>query len=474
MYYRMKKVISCLFALVLVLHMQAQPVAARLSDAFSAFENDPQLKSGIVSIYVVDGESGKVVFEKNAGIGLAPASTQKVITAAAAYEMLGKNFRYETRFGYYGSLKDSIPTGGFYIRPSGDPTLGSWRWPSTSENIVMKRLLAAFQQAGMKTFSSGILDERGWESEAIPGGWIWDDIGNYYGAGAASLNWRENQYDLILKSGPTLQDAVIVLETKPKLYGIYFASHVTAAPKGTGDNAYIYLPVGGNMGEVRGTIPVNEERFTISGAMPSPRHQFFSTLSDSLTRNGISAKWRIAYADKISKVAIPSSLKIVHTEYSPSLDNMVYWFLKKSINLYGEEFVKTIAVQKGKTASSENGAEGVRDFWKEKNIGIDATELNLKDGSGLSPQNRVTTHAQVAVLQYAKKQSWFSGYLAGFPDYNGMKLKSGTIGGTKGFCGYHTGKDGKQYIVSFLVNNYNGSSSAIVKKMYRVLDVLKW
>jgi D-alanyl-D-alanine carboxypeptidase/D-alanyl-D-alanine-endopeptidase (penicillin-binding protein 4) len=54
-----------------------------------------------------------------------------------------------------------------------------------------------------------------------------------------------------------------------------------------------------------------------------------------------------------------------------------------------------------------------------------------------------------------------------------MKLKSGTIGGAKGFCGYHASKSGKQYIVSFIVNNYNGSASALVQKMYKVLNVLK-
>ncbi|RYG41555.1 MAG: D-alanyl-D-alanine carboxypeptidase/D-alanyl-D-alanine-endopeptidase, partial [Chitinophagaceae bacterium] len=55
----------------------------------------------------------------------------------------------------------------------------------------------------------------------------------------------------------------------------------------------------------------------------------------------------------------------------------------------------------------------------------------------------------------------------------GMKLKSGTISRVKSFSGYHTSKDGKQYIVCFIVNNFNGSSSSLVQKMYKVLDVLK-
>jgi len=97
----------------------------------------------------------------------------------------------------------------------------------------------------------------------------------------------------------------------------------------------------------------------------------------------------------------------------------------------------------------------------------------MSDGSGLSPQDRVTTHAQVMILKYAKQQPWFNYYFDAFPEYNGMKMKSGTIKDVKGFCGYHTAKNGKEYIFSFLVNNYNGSSSDLVNKMYRVLNILK-
>jgi D-alanyl-D-alanine carboxypeptidase/D-alanyl-D-alanine-endopeptidase (penicillin-binding protein 4) len=52
-------------------------------------------------------------------------------------------------------------------------------------------------------------------------------------------------------------------------------------------------------------------------------------------------------------------------------------------------------------------------------------------------------------------------------------MKSGTISDVKGFCGYQKAKDGKEYIFSFLVNNYNGMSLSLVNKMYKVLDILK-
>ncbi|HTF27518.1 MAG TPA: D-alanyl-D-alanine carboxypeptidase, partial [Flavitalea sp.] len=147
------------------------------------------------------------------------------------------------------------------------------------------------------------------------------------------------------------------------------------------------------------------------------------------------------------------------------------WFLRKSINLYGESFVKTLAMQKAQKYNLENGLELVKDFWVSK--GIKTSGLQLMDGSGLSPQNRVTTKALVQVLQYSSTRDWYPAFYNALPEYNGMKMKSGSIGGSRAFAGYHTARDGKKYVFAFIINNYTGSSGDVVKKMYRVLDVLK-
>ncbi len=452
----------------------AQSVRKQLIKAYGQFEQDSQLRSAMASLYVIDAKTGKVIFEKNSRVGLATASTMKIITSASAYEMLGQDFRYATRFGYYGTIEDSALRGSLYIRPSGDPTFGSWRWKNTNEDSLLQRITLAVKSLGIKKYNAVVVDATGWESESIPGGWMWEDIGNYYGAGADILNWRENQYDMFLQSGSNIGDAVTIKGTKPVLYGYDFASRATSAAAGTGDNAYIYFSTSGSQGVVRGTIPVNQENFVISGAMPSGRNQFVATLADSLAGLGIHRLLMNITVDSTQGNRIdPATINTFHTEWSPPMDSMVYWFLKRSINLYGEALTKTIAARSNKAATTFNGARIIRDYWKNKNIGIEATELNIQDGSGLSPLNHVTTHAQAMILQYAKKQRWFQSYFFAFPEYNGMKMKSGTINGVKGFCGYHTSRTGVQYIFSFLVNNYNGPASKLVDKMYKVLDVLK-
>jgi serine-type D-Ala-D-Ala carboxypeptidase/endopeptidase (penicillin-binding protein 4) len=457
----MKLVFSLLF-IVFGFVSRSQNITEKIGKAWQKFEADSQLRTAISSLYVVNAKTGEVVFDRNGKTGLATASTLKVITAASAYEMLGKDFRYETKFELIRATDKKTL---LKIYPSGDPTLGSWRWKYNNRSNVLHRLVSSL--INKKTIIAGIINEDIYDDEAIPAGWIWEDIGNYYGAGHHAFNWNENQYDVHLQSGDTIGSEVKITGTDPWPY-LNLQSRVKAAAKGTGDNAYIYFPAGRVIGIIRGTIPIQEKRFVISGAMENPAYVFTSRLEDSLRQVNLYLP-----DDKYMRRVKPeeNSGIIFHREFSPQLDSMVYWFLKKSINLYGEAFVKTIARMKTVKPATDSGIDTIVSFWKK--IGIDPAELRMVDGSGLSPLNRVTTRAQVQVLQYARSQSWFKGFYDAFPEYNGMKIKSGTINGVKGFCGYHKAKDGNEYIFSFLVNNYNGRASELVNKMYKVLDELK-
>ena len=464
----MKKVILVFHASLFTFHLSAQTVAQKLQKAFITFEKDSQLKHAISSLYVIDAKTGQVVFDKYSQVGLAPASTQKVITSVTAFELLGKDYRYKTEFGFNTatSLQNEV-----VIRGYGDPTFGSHRFVNTNPETLLNSLYNKLTEAGYKgNFGLLVIDNQGFETKNIPDGWIWEDIGNYYGAGAGKFNWRENQYDITLRSTSNIGDKVEILAFNGrKDYKGSFISEAKSAARGTGDNAYIYFPIGNTDYIVRGTIPVNENNFTISGAASEGSSYFAYDFARFINNKGKVSfgEPRVGYSYR----SVPSSEKVVYTHYSPNLDSIIYWFNKKSINLYGEALVKTFAYEKNGFGSTDSGVVVVKKFWKEK--GMDEDELNIVDGSGLSPLNRVTTHAQVEILKYAKTKGWFPYFYNSLPEYNGMKIKSGTIRGVKGFCGYHKAKNGKEYIFSFLVNNYNGSSSTLVNKMYKVMDILK-
>ena len=464
------RIVYCfIYFILLAVLTHAQDIGKRLQSAVSAFEKDSQMRHAIYSLYVVDGKTGKVVFDKNAEVGLAPASCQKLITSGAAFEMLGNDFRFRTDLGYRGKIENGVLKGDLLIVGNGDPTLGSWRFQDTKEEVILSKFASKIKELKIRQINNGIwIDGNGWSSQITPDGWIWQDIGNYYGAGADRINWRENQYDLVLRSGSIVGDRVEIVETIPDVVRVNLKSEVVSAAKGTGDNAYIYLPPGGQDGVVRGTIPIEEKRFVISGSIPNPGFQFITLLKKELEKNMIRVSKEIDTSNMMTFFEKP---EIVASIYSPSLDSINFWFLRRSINLYGEALVKVISYEQSGFGSTEKGIELVKEFWL--NQGIDKASINIIDGSGLSPQNRVTTNSLVKVLQYAKKRPWYNSFYLALPAYNGMKMKSGSIGGARSFAGYHTSKDGREYIFAIIVNNYDGSSTAMVRKMYQLLDNLK-
>ena len=111
----------------------SQSVSQNLQKAWQQFESDSQLKHAISSLYVIDAKTGQVVFDKNSQIGLAPASTQKIITAATAFELLGKEYRYQTKFGYQGKISGKRLYGRIFILPGADPTKTGKRFQDEAE-----------------------------------------------------------------------------------------------------------------------------------------------------------------------------------------------------------------------------------------------------------------------------------------------------------------------------------------------------
>jgi D-alanyl-D-alanine carboxypeptidase/D-alanyl-D-alanine-endopeptidase (penicillin-binding protein 4) len=444
----------------------AQTVSQKLQKAFQQFESDSQLRHAISSLYVIDAKTGNVVFERNAQVGLAPASTQKIITSVTAFELLGKEYRYKTFFSTYNSS--------LYIYGNCDPTLGSWRYPNTIDTVVFGDVINAFKKRGVKTFKDFVIQiHSNTPLRTIPAGWIYQDIGNYYGASPYYLNWKENQFDITFIPGSKVGDPTMIDTINTGTDYRYITNQVTTGREGSGDNAYVYFFPGESGILVEGTIPKGGKKFSISAAEWFPSSVFATDFVKFTKSKGIytgEGGWS-AFEPGKNHIRDYSKLEPQYTHYSPSLDSIIYWFNKKSINLYGEALVKTFAYEKTGFGSTDTGVAIVKKFWNQK--GLDEEELNIYDGSGLSPLNRVTTHAQVEILKYAKTRDWFPSFYDALPEYNGMKMKSGTISDVKGFCGYHTAKDGKEYIFSFLVNNYSGRASQLVGKMYKVLEVLK-
>ncbi|GEN72691.1 D-alanyl-D-alanine carboxypeptidase/D-alanyl-D-alanine endopeptidase [Chryseobacterium lathyri] len=455
----MKKTLAVLILSVQVL--SAQNIAQKLDKATKDLMDSSGAVSSGLSFYVTD-ENGTFIYEYQGSKGLSTASTQKIFTAGAALETLGKNYTYKTTVGYSGNVSAGILNGDFVISSNGDPTLGSWRYDAYKPENFKKKLIDAFKSSGIAKISGNlVIDDSYFDHQTIPGGWPWDDLGNYYGAGVWGINWRENQFDINI-NGTEFKGFSYPLEH------VKWLNDLKAG--GSSDQSLIFTAPHSDVALINGTLPAGKT-VTVSGAVPNPPMQLGAEVQQWLKESGIELSGKITTSSELELEgkAIPGAPKnIILTYASPTLDKIVYWFLRKSINLYGEALIKTLGKEKNGNSSFKNGVAYLKEFWKSK--GINPNMINFADGSGLSPQNYVAAKAEVQALLYAKKQSWFDAYYDGFPvQDNGMKMKSGTMRDTKSFAGYHTAKDGKKYVFSIIINNYQGSGNTELQKILNVL-----
>ncbi len=463
----MKKFLLLLFFINATSFVFAQETSEKLNKAMEKFLAEPALKHAITGFYVMNESTGKIIYNLNGEAGLAPGSTQKIYTSIAAFELLGNDFKFETDFGYAGNIDTNTLNGNIIIRGSGDPSFGSSRFPKSIPTQIFSRFLSTLNQSGIKEINGNILVQA--TSLEIPGAWILEDLGNYYGAASSGLNWRENEYMLHLHSGKNIGEPVSIISVNnDTAFPMKFDNEVTSAEKGSGDQSYIYLPFNSSKYLIRGTIPVDENNFIVHGAVKDPAAYFVYDLQKYM-------RGKINFIQQNSDNSIndnrDTNFQILYKYFSPFLDSLTYYFLQKSINLYGEAFLQKIAGVNNKPSTNEEGVAALQKFWLSK--GIEKSALNIFDGSGLSPQNRVTPASMVYALQYAKSQNWFSSFYKALPEYNNIKMKSGTIANVKAFAGYIASKDGNNYTFAFIVNNYDNSGGSITGKMYEVLNTLK-
>jgi D-alanyl-D-alanine carboxypeptidase/D-alanyl-D-alanine-endopeptidase (penicillin-binding protein 4) len=443
----------------------AQSLASKLESAYSKFASSQQLKYATVSFSVLNNRSGKTIFSKNENTGLAPASTLKVITSATALDLLGEDFTFKTNVFYRGEIINGTLNGDLIIKGSGDPTLGSDRWDKTQKSQILNKILYGLQQKGINKITGYVIgDASVWDTQSLPIGWIWQDMGNYYGAGTSALCWGENFFELGFTPGKTV-DAPVKISAKNNVYPFLdITNELTTGNYGSGDNVYAYSAPYTSQIFLRGTYGIDLKK-EIGLSLPNPALAMAYDVADFLKANGYGTedfKAQIApLADKDNKLLL--------TITSPPLSEIVYWFNQKSINLYGEQLVRILAEKFGKNASTVEGIKVINDYWEKK--GIDSDALRILDGSGLSPSDRVTTSAMVKVLAFAKSQAWFNTYLKSIPLHNNQKMKSGTIANVLAYSGF-AGKE-NELSFSLMVNNYTGSITQMRQKMYGFLDALK-
>jgi D-alanyl-D-alanine carboxypeptidase/D-alanyl-D-alanine-endopeptidase (penicillin-binding protein 4) len=468
-------------AFFLVLWLYCVSLAGQKS-AFDEFISDSSMRHASVSIYMADAKSGLPVIEYESEKSLTPASVMKLVTTAAALELLGPDHTFTTMLGYAGSLniKTGRFTGDIIIKGGGDPVLGSENFADHYNGFLDGWVLAIKQKGIKKVEGRVITDDSYFDYQPVPAKWIWEDVGNYYGAGAYGLSVFDNTYKIHFRTGSEKTDLELTGINPPECAND-FTDRLIA--EGTTDRGYVFSSPYNKYSWYEGSIPVNKNDFVLKASVTDPPLLLAEILTEKLTSAGISITGKPSTTRLINEYT-PSGQVFISRIDSPSLEDIIEVLNHESVNLYAEHLVKELGKHFSNDGSAAAGRVILYNFLK--SAGIDTTGFFIEDGSGLSTLDAITTKGLTELLIYMKNKSRYAsvfinslpaagkeGTLKNYfhdPLFSSrMVAKSGSMTRVRSYSGYLKALSGKEMAFSIIVNNYSTTPKYVVSGIEKIL-----
>jgi len=446
------------------------------SQAQLEFENLAQLKGASISYMVRDLGSGKLIANHDSSKVLAPASVLKLFTTALSLDELEGKSKVKSTCYINGKIENGVLIGDLIFDGNYNPTLLAERY-NRSINKMTDQLVAALKLKGINTVKGDlIIREEVLPVNSIPRTWIWEDMGNYYGAGTGRTTLNENALKIYLKSG-AVGSKTEVLKTEPKLPWL-IADNKVVSSKVNRDLAYCFSRPADKKITMTGTIPANRASFLVKASLPDPSGTLAILLKNALITRGV----KVVGNAEVSSVFLESSKELCSFD-SPTINSIVRKTNKHSVNVYAESLLNLAYLKSGEKAKNRT------DYMKNA-LGkyFNTKTMKLYDGSGLSRFNAVSSKQVVDLIdwmdKHKEKEAFYNSFsiagesgtlrslLANTNAKGRIKGKSGSMDGVRAYAGTINTKKGENLAFSVIVNNYNISNSALKKILEKWLFTL--
>lgn len=409
------------------------------------------LRNSEVGISIFDLTADSMLYTYQADQLYHPASTEKLLTTITAIDQLGADYTIPTTLCYDGTLNDSILQGDLYIRGGFDPEFGS---------RDMEKLVQFLSGQGIRRIEGAVYADISLKDTLPYGiGWCWDDALYDYQPVLSPLMYHKGYLSLRVIPGQTGEPAQISVTPESDSYSIDNRTrtrHSSSGPFRVTRNLFSSdsrITVSGNV--------TQEKRETIT--IPRPQELFMSVFLQQLKERGIHHSGFGGYAECPGEV-------ILLEEIRRPIGEVVHRALKVSDNLSAEAlFYQLAAHKKGEPyASSADGTKAVNTLMLE--MGLDADEYSIADGSGLSSYNYISAKVLTEFLRYAARHQYIMDVIypalpvAGVDGtlrnrmknslaYDNVRAKTGTVTGTSSLAGYLTASNG--HLIAFAIINQN-------------------
>ena len=460
---------------------------ARLEDRLGEVLSAPVLIRSTWGVQVRSMDSGEVLFVHNPRKRLVPASNLKLLTAVAAIEDLGLDFRFTTRVWTDGRIEDGTLHGNLIIQGGGDPTIGARFNSPDPEKMEEGDPLAVFRKWRDNLRNLGIQRIRGrlladdslLEAERPGRGWAWDDLVYGYGASPSGLQFNEGV--ALVRVSPAETGALAHLMWRPRTPLLRWRNQIRTGPR-----QELELRWNGTDAEVvlEGAVEPSREPVWLRVAVRNQADYFTSTFAEFLGSGG--PELMGIRRDENGQGDSSRSRTELFSHDSPALPQVLRVFLKISQNLYGETLLRMLdPAPRGKQV--EEGLSRMESILTRR-VGLDPDSFLLADGSGLSRHNLISADALVRLLDHVHREPYGTAFrqwlpLAGTdgtlrrrmtdPGLKGrVRAKTGSMEGVRALSGFLETVHGETLAFVMLTNHLKGDEADLEALQEEFLQIL--
>ncbi|MCS4310076.1 MULTISPECIES: D-alanyl-D-alanine carboxypeptidase/D-alanyl-D-alanine endopeptidase [unclassified Pseudomonas] len=429
---------------------------------------DPALDGATVSVMVRDARSGSTLYQHNPRTRLIPASNLKLLTTAAAMDVLGPQYRFSTQLLSDGTRQGERLAGNLYLRGLGDPT---------TQFADYQALAAQLASQGVRQVQGDLVFDDTWfDAERLGVDWAQDDESTYYGAQISALTVSPNaDFDagtlLVTAKAPVALGQPVSVVVSPSTDYVQLSNRAVSGP---GNSYGITRQHGTNLLQLTGALaPGKQSRQWVS--VWEPTQLVANLFEQALAQQGIHVLGR-----RVIGGTSPATATVLAEHQSAPLQGLITPLLKLSNNNMSEALLKAMGRKTANAGTAAAGVAAVTAFMQRQ--GLDPATLNQVDGSGLSRRNLVSSQNLTDLLLATSKQPWFDAWynalpiagnadrmtggslryrLRGTAAQNNLHAKTGSMAGVSSLSGYITDADGRRLVFSMISNNYVSDAAPI-------------